>query len=76
MAAKKPVIANVARPQGFKDDIGKSIVKGAKKGIKKKVSKAMNDVVDPKFGGKVYDPKGGLTKEYKDYVLRNNKGRF
>lgn len=70
---KKPVIANVARPKGWKDDAAKAVIKGAKKAAKK----AAKDVPDPKYRRKVYNPKGGgLTKEYKDYVMRNMKGDY
>lgn len=80
MASKKRAITGLARPKGFADDaaemIGKSVVRNTKKAVKKKVSKAVSDVVDPKFRGKVYDSKGGLSKQYKDYVMRNMKGQF
>ena len=76
MASKKRAITGLARPAGFSDEIGEAILKGVKKSVKKKASKAMKDVKDPKFRGKVYDPKGGMTKQYKDYVMRNMKGEF
>lgn len=80
MASKKRAITGLARPKGFADDaaemIGKSIARNTNKVIKKKTSKAVNDVVDPKYGKKVYDSKGGLTDDYKDYVMRNMKGRY
>lgn len=74
--AKKPVIANVARPQGWKDDAAKAAAKAAKKAVQKKASKAMKDVADPKYTKKVYNKKGGLTKDYKDYVMKNMRGFY
>lgn len=75
----------MAKKQGI-DDLGKiakdayNALKGGKKVVKKgakKVSKAVNDIPDSKFPAKkVYNSKGGMTKEYKDYVLRNSKGQF
>jgi hypothetical protein len=54
------------------DDIGKGILKGAKRAAKK----AANDIPDPKYKKNPYNKKGGLTKDYKDYVLRNMKGHY
>ena len=78
--AKKPAIANLARPQGW-DDIVKPIAKGAAKRVKKPVKKAAKsmaryDVPDSRFKGKVYDSQGRMTKQYKDYVLRNSGGDY
>ena len=72
---RKPAIqARQGHARGI-DDIGKGILKGAKKAAKK-ASKAMNDIPDPAFKGKVYNKKGGFTKSYKDSVLRRNAGDF
>ena len=79
---KKPVIANVARPQGWKDDAAEQLLKGVKKGAKSakkpvgRVAKKSKDVADPGFKGKVYDKKGAITKNYKDSVLRRSGGMF
>lgn len=71
MAAKKAKKSSKANPRGL-DDIGKGIGKAVGKAAKK----AAKDVADPKYKKKVYDKKGGLKKNYKDYVLRNSKGMF
>lgn len=78
---KKPVIANVARPQGWKDDAAEQLLKGARKAAKAKkpmgrVVKKGKDVADPKYTKNPYNKKGGLTKDYKDYVLRNSGDMF
>lgn len=88
---KKPVIANVARPEGWKDDAAKAAAKAISKRAEKElakqkkivqetgrraISRAKKDVADPKYRGKIYDDKGGLTKEYKDYVMRNMRGNY
>lgn len=69
------------KKQGL-DDLGKiaekvvkSVTKG-KKTAKKVVRKAANDIPDPKYKKNPYNSKGGLKKDYKDYVLRNNKGEY
>lgn len=77
---KKPAIANVARPQGW-DDVVKPIAKGAAKRVKKPVKKAAKnmaryDVPDSLYKGKVYDSQGRMTKQYKDYVMRNSGGDY
>lgn len=72
---RKPAIqARQGHARGI-DDIGKGILKGAKKAAKK-ASKAVNDIPDPKYKKKVYNKKGGLTTDYKDYVLKNMKGHY
>lgn len=58
---KRAIESRVGHARGL-DDIGKIVGKAAKKAAK--------DVADPKFTKKVYNKKGGLTKKYKDYVLR------
>lgn len=78
---RKPVISGLARPQGWRDDAAKEIIKSAAKRVKKPVKKAAKsmaryDVPDPKFKGKVYDSQGRMTKQYKDYVLRNMDADF
>jgi len=79
---KKPVIANIARPEGFKDDAAEQLLKGIKKGAKaakkpaSRVAKKGKDIPDPGYKGKVYDKSGGLTKNYKDSVLRRSGGMF
>lgn len=76
MAAKRRAIeARQGHARGL-DDIGKGIGKAAAKAAGKAVSKAKKDVMDPKYTKKVYDKKGGLTKNYKDYVLREMRGDF
>jgi hypothetical protein len=54
----------------------KKAVSGAKKGSKKVVKKNMNDIPDPKYKKNPYKSKGGMTKDYKDYVLRNSRGDY
>ena len=79
---KKPVIANVARPEGFKDDAAKQLLKGVKKGAKSakkpagRVAKKGKDVADPKYTKNPYTSKGGLKKDYKDYVMRESGGMY
>jgi len=69
---RKPAIqARQGHARGL-DDIGKGILKGAKRAAKK----AANDIPDPKYKKNPYNKKGGLTKDYKDYVLRNMKGHY
>ncbi len=69
---RKPAIqARQGHARGL-DDIGKGILKGAKKAAKK----AANDIPDPAFKGKVYNKKGGITKSYKDSVLRRSAGEY
>jgi hypothetical protein len=71
---RKPAITGLARPQGI-DDVIKPLAKGAKK-VAKKASKAKNDIPDPKYKKNPYNKKGGLTTDYKDYVLRNSRGDY
>ncbi len=75
----KPAITGLARPQGI-DDVIKPLAKGAKKVAKKKgkkpVKASVNDVRDPKYKKNPYNKKGGMTKDYKDYVLRNSRGDY
>jgi hypothetical protein len=79
---KKPVIANIARPEGFKDDAAEQLLKGARKaakGAKKpagRVAKKGKDVADPKYTKNPYNKRGGLKKDYKDYVMRESGGMF
>lgn len=63
---KRAIEARQGHARGL-DDIGEAVIKG----VKRKASKAVNDIFDPKFPAKkVYNKKGGMTKKYKDYVLR------
>lgn len=76
---RKPAITGLARPKGIDDIIEpliKKAVSGAKKGSKKVVKKGKNDVRDPKYKKSPYNAKGGMTKDYKDYVLRNSRGDY
>jgi len=78
--ARKSVVDGLARPQGW-DDIVKPIAKGAAKRVKKPVKKAAKsmaryDVPDSLYKGKVYDSQGRMTKQYKDYVMRNSGGDY
>jgi hypothetical protein len=77
---RKPAIeARVGHTRGI-DDIVEPLIKkaisGAKKGSKKVVKKAKNDIPDPKYKKNPYNKKGGLTTDYKDYVLRNSRGDY
>ena len=74
----KPAITGLARPSGI-DDVIKPLAKGAKKVAKKaakKSNKAKNDIPDPKYKKNPYNKKGGMTRDYKDYVLRNSRGDY
>jgi hypothetical protein len=76
---KRAIEARVGHARGIDDIVEpllKKAVSGAKKGSKKVVKKGMNDVSDPKYKKSPYNAKGGMTKDYKDYVLRNSKGDY
>ena len=70
----KPAITGLASPSGI-DDVIKPLAKGAKK-VAKKAKKAKNDIPDPKYKKNPYNKNGGMTKDYKDYVLRNSRGDY
>ena len=81
---RKPAIqARQGHARGI-DDIGRAIVDATKttigkdlsKKVKRAASKAANDIPDPKYKKNPYNKKGGLTKDYKDYVLRSMKGQY
>jgi len=77
---RKPAIqARQGHARGI-DDIGRAIVDATKttigKDLSKKLKKAANDIPDPKYKKKVYNKKGGLTTDYKDYVLKQMKGQY
>lgn len=77
---RKPAIqARQGHARGL-DDIGRAIIDATKttigKDLSKKLKKVANDIPDPKYKKKVYNKKGGLTTDYKDYVLRNMKGHY
>jgi len=77
---RKPAIeSRVGHVRGI-DDIVEPLIKkavsGAKKGSKKVVKKAKNDISDPNYKKNPYNKKGGMTKDYKDYVLRNSRGDY
>jgi hypothetical protein len=76
---RKPAIeSRVGHVRGIDDIVEpllKKAVSGAKKG-KKVVKKAKNDIPDPKYKKNPYNKKGGLTTDYKDYVLRNSRGDY
>lgn len=71
---RKPAITGLARPSGI-DDVIKPLAKGIKKAAKK-TKKAAKDIPDPKYKKNPYNKKGGMTKDYKDYVLRNSRGDY
>lgn len=77
---RKPAITGLARPSGI-DDIIEPLAKKALSNVKKgktnikKAAKA-KDIPDPKYKKNPYNAKGGMTKDYKDYVLRNSKGDY
>ena len=76
---KRAIEARVGHVRGIDDIVEpllKKAVSGAKKGSKKVVKKGMNDVSDPNYKKSPYNAKGGMTKDYKDYVLRNSKGDY
>lgn len=55
MAARKPAITGVARPQGFIDDAAKGIGKAIKKGLSKtknKLEKRPKKYSPPKYRGR------------------------
>lgn len=72
---RKPAIeARQGHARGIDDIIkaGENLLEGAVKGVKKS-KKVLKDIPDPRFKKNPYTKKGGLTKDYKDYVLRNMK---
>jgi hypothetical protein len=72
---RKPAIeARVGHTRGI-DDVIKPVAKGLKKAAKK-ANKAKNDIPDPKYKKNPYNKKGGMTTDYKDYVLRNSRGDY
>lgn len=68
---KRAIESRVGHTRGIGDEIGEAIIKNLGRkaaGAGKKIGK---DIADPKFPAKkVYNKKGGFTKKYKDYVLR------
>jgi hypothetical protein len=72
---RKPAITGLSKPQGL-DDLIKPLAKEAIKKAKKPIKKALKDVPDKNYKKNPYNSKGGLTKNYKDYVLRNSKGDY
>jgi len=77
---RKPAIESRQGHAKGIDDIIEPLVKKAASSVKrsrKSVKKSLNDIPDLKFPSKkVYTSKGGMTKEYKDYVLRNSRGDY
>lgn len=80
MAAKKPAIQMT---NGIDDVIkagAKALAKYSEKNLNKTrkiVSKAAkNDIPDKAYKKIPYNRKGGMTKDYSDYVLRNSKGQY
>jgi hypothetical protein len=76
---RKPAIeSRVGHTKGI-DDIIEPLVKKVVSGVKKSkkvVKKGINDIPDPMYKKNPYKSKGGMTKDYKDYVLRNSKGDY
>jgi hypothetical protein len=71
---RKPAIeSRVGHARGI-DDVIKPVAKGLKKAAKKKPAK--NDIPDPNYKKNPYNKKGGMTTDYKDYVLRNSRGDY
>lgn len=76
---RKPAIeARQGHAKGIDDIIEpllkKTVQKAAKSG--KKAVKKSKDVFDPKYTKNPYKKSGGMTKDYKDYVLRNSRGDY
>lgn len=83
MATKKRAIeSRQGHARGIDDiiKVGENIVEGIIKKqapkVKKAVSKAKNDIPDPKYKKNPYNKKGGMTKNYKDYVMKQMKGDY
>jgi hypothetical protein len=72
---RKPAITGLSKPQGL-DDLIKPLAKEAIKKAKKPAKKMLKDVPDKNYKKNPYNSKGGLTKNYKDYVMRNSKGDY
>ena len=94
MAARKPAIANIARPKGIIDDIIEPLIKSAVRSTPKveqqiarsmtkrreleKTARMATEHFNKKPIKKITKPKSGngISKEYKDYVLRNSRGDY
>jgi hypothetical protein len=72
---RKPAITGLSKPQGL-DDLIKPLAKEAIKKAKKPIKKALKDVPDKNYKKNPYGAKGGLTKNYKEYVMREMKGDY
>jgi hypothetical protein len=76
---RKPAIeARQGHTKGI-DDILEPLAKKALSNVKRgktNIKKAAKDIPDPKYKKNPYNAKGGMTKDYKDYVLRNSKGDY
>ena len=72
---RKPAITGLSKPQGL-DDIIEPLIKAGVKKAKKPIKKALKDVSDKGYKKNPYKSKGGLTKDYKDYVLKNSRGDY
>jgi hypothetical protein len=72
---RKPAITGLSKPQGL-DDLIKPLAKEVIKKAKKPAKKMLKDVPDKNYKKNPYNSKGGLTKNYKDYVMRNSKGDY
>lgn len=72
---RKPAITGLSKPQGL-DDLIKPLAKEVMKKAKKPAKKALKDVSDKGYKKNPYGAKGGLTKNYKEYVMRQMKGDY
>lgn len=72
---RKPAITGLSKPQGL-DDLIKPLAKEVMKKAKKPAKKALKDVSDKGYKKNPYKSKGGMTKDYKDYVLKNSRGDY
>jgi hypothetical protein len=72
---RKPAITGLSKPQGL-DDLIKPLAKEAIKKAKKPAKKMLKDVPDKNYKKNPYNAKGGLTKNYKEYVMREMKGDY
>jgi hypothetical protein len=72
---RKPAITGLSKPQGL-DDLIKPLAKEAIKKAKKPAKKMLKDVPDKNYKKNPYGAKGGLTKNYKEYVMREMKGDY
>ena len=73
---RKPAIeARIGHTRGL-DDIIEPLVKAGIKKAKKPIKKALKDVPDKNYKKNPYNAKGGLTKNYKEYVMRQMKGDY